>query len=426
MINPFMWRKGRTSTPEKTSEEATEKATEKASENKDNQRTSLTETSRYVEKKKTTDEVDADTDGMLDMVIAFDTTGSMAAYIDDVRQQVADLVPHLFADNKNLRLGIVAFGDYCDMKSAQDFGKAYQCIQPTDDCHRIVDFVKHSEDTSGGDGDEFYELVIKKIVEETPWREDAEHAVLLIADAYPHELGYTYQDRVVDNRIDWKEEAHKAASRGIKIDTVMVEESAEWMKTLSKMTNGICVPFVSSHNTARLVEAATFSRGSMKQRRYVEEVCEGKADVEIKMAIKAFAKERHSVFKERHGERVTPFRVDHLEDNEIFVFGSNAGGFHSGGAAGQAMKHYGAVWGKGEGLQGRSYAIPTMDGLEVMEKAVKRFISFAAGHPELRFLVTRIGCGIAGYSDRQVAPFFAECTHLENVALPAGFWEVLE
>lgn len=423
-----MWRKGRKSTPEKApeKEETPEKVTEKVSEHKDNQRTSLTDTSRYVEKKKTTDEADPATDGMLDMIIAFDTTGSMAAYIDDVRQQVADLVPRLFADNKNLRLGIVAFGDYCDMNSAQDFGKAYQCIQPTDDWHRIVDFVKHTQDTSGGDGDEFYELVIRKIVEETPWRQEAEHAILLIADAYPHELGYTYQDRVVDNRIDWREEAHKAAHRGIKIDTVMVEESAEWMKTLSKMTNGVCVPFVSSRNTARLVETATLSRGTKAQRRYVEDVCEHSADVEIKMAIKAYAKERHGASGMHGVQRVTPIRVDHMEEHEIFVFGSNAGGFHSGGAAAQAMHHYGAVWGQGEGLQGHSYAIPTMDGLEVMGQAVKRFISFAAAHPELHFLVTRIGCGIAGYSDRQIAPLFAECIHLENVALPSSFWDVLK
>lgn len=405
-----MWRRSKSTTPEKSSD----------------QRTGLTETFAKREKTAGHSAHEADTDGMLDMIIAFDTTGSMAAYIDDVRQQVADLVPRLFADNKNLRLGIVAFGDYCDMNSAQDFGKAYQCIQPTDDWHRIVDFVKHTQDTNGGDGDEFYELVIRKIVEETPWRQEAEHAILLIADAYPHELGYTYQDRVVDNCIDWKEEAHKAAHRGIKIDTVMVEESAEWMKTLSKMTNGVCVPFVSSRNTARLVETATLSRGTKAQRRYVEDVCERSADVEIKMAIKAYAKERHGASGMHDTLRVTPSHVDHMEEHEIFVFGSNAGGFHSGGAAAQAMHHYGAVWGQGEGLQGHSYAIPTMDGLEVMGQAVKRFISFAAAHPELHFLVTRIGCGIAGYSDRQIAPLFAECIHLENVALPSSFWDVLK
>ena len=102
--------------------------------------------------------------GVLDMVIAFDTTGSMAAYIGAVRKEVSELVPRLFKDNENLRLGIVAFGDYCDMKSATEFGHAYQCLMPTANENDIIKFVRETKDTSGGDGDEFYELVIKKIV----------------------------------------------------------------------------------------------------------------------------------------------------------------------------------------------------------------------------------------------------------------------
>ena len=84
-----------------------------------------------------------------------------------------------------------------------------------------------------------------------------------------------------------------------------------------------------------------------------------------------------------------------------------------------------SIWGQGEGLQGQSYAIPTMEGIAEMSEAIRRFTSFAAEHPELRFLVTRIGCGIAGYSAGQVAPLFKECIPLENVALPFDFWEVL-
>lgn len=129
--------------------------------------------------------------------------------------------------------------------------------------------------------------------------------------------------------------------------------------------------------------------------------------------------------KEYYGPRVSPDQIDHLEANEIFVFGSNAGGFHSGGAAAYAMQKFGAIWGQGEGLQGQSYAIPTMEGLPDMEKAVQKFVTFAAEHPELRFLVTRVGCGIAGYTIQQVAPLFRECIHLENVALPSDFWDVL-
>ena len=91
----------------------------------------------------------------------------MAAYIEAVRKEVAELVPRLSKDNENLRLGIVAFGDYCDMKSASEFGDAYQCLMPTANENDIIKFVRETKDTSGGDGDEFYELVIKKIVEKT-------------------------------------------------------------------------------------------------------------------------------------------------------------------------------------------------------------------------------------------------------------------
>ena len=156
--------------------------------------------------------------GVLDMVIAFDTTGSMAAYIDAVRQEVSDLIPRLFKDNENLRLGVVAFGDYCDMLNAQEFGDAYQCLMPTNSENEIIKFVRESKDTHGGDGDEFYELVIKKIVEETPWREGSTRAILLISDADPHPVGYTYENYVVNNQIDWRKEAQRAAEMKIKID----------------------------------------------------------------------------------------------------------------------------------------------------------------------------------------------------------------
>jgi hypothetical protein len=129
--------------------------------------------------------------------------------------------------------------------------------------------------------------------------------------------------------------------------------------------------------------------------------------------------------REYHGPRVTPERVLKLSPNEIFVFGSNASGFHGGGAAAQAMHDFGAIWGQGEGLQGRSYAIPTMEGLESMKAAVERFTQFATQHPELRFLVTRVGCGIAGHTVREVAPLFSGCVSLDNVSLPTDFWDVL-
>lgn len=232
--------------------------------------------------------------GVLDMVIAFDTTGSMAAYIEAVRREVSELIPRLFKDNDNLRLGIVAFGDYCDMNSATDFGDAYQCLMPTDNENDIIKFIRESRDTSGGDGDEFYELVIKKIVEETPWRKDATKAILLISDANPHPLGYTYKDHVVGNQIDWRKEAEKAAFMKIKIDTVTITDEP-WYKELSKMTNGISVPFESGYKTARLVEAATMSRGSMASRMKFDKMARSCADEEMSAVFNSYRKERDDV-----------------------------------------------------------------------------------------------------------------------------------
>lgn len=232
--------------------------------------------------------------GVLDMVIAFDTTGSMAAYIDAVRREVSELIPRLFKDNDNLRLGIVAFGDYCDMNSATDFGDAYQCLMPTDNENDIIKFIRESRDTSGGDGDEFYELIIKKIVEETPWRKDATKAILLISDANPHPLGYTYKDHVVGNQIDWRKEAEKAAFMKIKIDTVTITDEP-WYKELSKMTNGISVPFESGYKTARLVEAATMSRGSMASRMKFDKMARSCADEEMSAVFNSYRKERDDV-----------------------------------------------------------------------------------------------------------------------------------
>ena len=123
--------------------------------------------------------------------------------------------------------------------------------------------------------------------------------------------------------------------------------------------------------------------------------------------------------------RVTPDHISRLAPNEVFVFGSNEQGLHYGGAAKVAVENFGAIMGQGNGLQGMSYAIPSMSGLGVMGEYVKEFCEFAKVHPEKRFLVTEIGCGIAGYSIGEVAPLFECCVEVENVTLPASFWNIL-
>jgi len=123
--------------------------------------------------------------------------------------------------------------------------------------------------------------------------------------------------------------------------------------------------------------------------------------------------------------RITPSGVNILQSGEIFVFGSNFEGRHIGGAARAAKEKFGAVWGIGEGLQGKSYAIPTMEGLDNIRPAVERFTSFARQHEELKFFVTAIGCGIAGYKEEEIAPLFLEAAYLDNVYLPVSFWKIL-
>ena len=124
--------------------------------------------------------------------------------------------------------------------------------------------------------------------------------------------------------------------------------------------------------------------------------------------------------------RITPDIVSELAEGEVFVFGSNLQGWHGGGAARAAYNKFGAVWGQGTGLQGRSYAIPTMQGgVETIEPYVTEFIAFAKAHPELFFYVTRIGCGIAGFRDNEIAPLFAEALGVENICLPESFVKVL-
>ena len=124
-----------------------------------------------------------------------------------------------------------------------------------------------------------------------------------------------------------------------------------------------------------------------------------------------------------NGRRIASDRISDLGENEIFVFGSNIQGAHGGGAAWYAHKKFGAKWGVGEGLTGRTYALPTMEGDASLKKAVEHFIACAKAHPELTFLVTAVGCGIAGYTPAEVAPLFREATTLENVYLPQVFWE---
>lgn len=120
--------------------------------------------------------------------------------------------------------------------------------------------------------------------------------------------------------------------------------------------------------------------------------------------------------------RYTPDFITHLNNGEIFVFGSNLRGLHGGGAARVAYERFGAIWGQGVGMQGQSYGIPTMHGgVDAIKPYVDEFIEFAKNHTEYTFLVTKIGCGIAGFKEEEIAPLFGNAVSVDNIVLPESF-----
>lgn len=167
--------------------------------------------------------------------------------------------------------------------------------------------------------------------------------------------------------------------------------------------------------------------------KFMEDECSysmARPSVGAKMPRPSVGANRDFIFRDMDKKkkgRVTPSWIDDLQENQVFVFGSNLAGMHGGGAARVARLRFGAVMGKGVGIQGRSYAIPTMQGgTETIRPYVNDFIAYAKEHPELTFLVTPIGCGIAGFEPEDIAPLFEKASNVENIWLPNSFWEVLE
>lgn len=131
-------------------------------------------------------------------------------------------------------------------------------------------------------------------------------------------------------------------------------------------------------------------------------------------------------------DRITKDFIVHLSKNEIFVFGSNLSGIHGGGAAKTALDRFGAVWGLSNGRQGNCYAIPTKSEniertltIEEIKIYVNYFIEYAKQNPEQNFLVTEIGCGLAGHYASDIAPLFKEAVNVKNIHLPKKFWNIL-
>lgn len=125
--------------------------------------------------------------------------------------------------------------------------------------------------------------------------------------------------------------------------------------------------------------------------------------------------------------RITPDFITSLKENEIFVFGCRRSGRHWEGVGTFALENFGAIFGQGDGIQGKSYAIATAGvGLADIKTTVERFTQYAIEHLEQNFWVTRIGCGLGGWRVPQIAPMFHDASLLNNVYLPKEFGDELE
>jgi hypothetical protein len=128
--------------------------------------------------------------------------------------------------------------------------------------------------------------------------------------------------------------------------------------------------------------------------------------------------------------KITPF-VKELDDNQIFVFGSNLEGRHGKGAALTAYQKFGAKYGIGRGLTGKCYAFPTVKklypyttlSLSEIEKESELLFECCKENPDLEFLITEVGCGLAGYEIKDIAPFFKKFLDLDNIYLPKKFYD---
>jgi len=194
---------------------------------------------------------------MIDIVIGFDTTGSMSPVISETRRKIKEVTTRLFTDIPDLRLGIVAFGDYCDMP------KDYFQLNLTNNKNDIIEFINKNHQTGGGDGDEYYELVIKKVREEFNWNKDAKKIFILIGDAEPHKVGYKYNN--ITYNIDWKEEATLSIEQGITIYGIQAlgyKSSKYFYEEISRKTNGTKLDLAQFQHINQYLQAIIYKNTS--------------------------------------------------------------------------------------------------------------------------------------------------------------------
>ena len=205
------------------------------------------------------------------------------------------------------------------------------------------------------------------------------------------------------------------------------QKSEQDKKSLKKKIAAIAAVVLVAFSAGALAFTGTDNtKEELSYSEFLQKVEAGKIDkVEIdsdNKKILAYPYEEGHTFDYKNQKRATPEIITELQPNEIFVFGSNLKGLHGGGASYIAYRKFGAVMGQGVGLQGQSYAIPTMQGgVEKIRPYVEEFIQFAKENQNLTFLVTRIGCGIAGFTDMEIAPLFENAHNVENIVLPPNW-----
>lgn len=241
---------------------------------------------------------------------------------------------------------------------------------------------------------------------------DSVGVVTILTDGYENASRKWYLQSVVDLIASLKKQGWVFTFIGANID---VEKTARGMGIDS------FVEFEQSDTGMKdMFEKERLSRRAYNTKRSYMRSMTGFADMPCEERKMMYASMNHNYFVDK--VRIAPDYIQSLNSDEIFVFGSNVLGQHTGGAALYAIEHFGAIDRHAEGLQGQSYAIPTHGcTFEELKDAVARFTKFVVMHPQNKFMLTAIGCGAAGYSVEQIAPFFRQVYSFGNVYVPKAF-----
>ena len=194
----------------------------------------------------------------IDLLVSFDTTGSMYPVLAQVRREVEQFVKTMFSEFTDLRLGVIAHGDYCD----KDNPYTIRVMDFTRDEKRLCEFIRETKPTYGGDADECYELVLYTANEDIQWREDAEHIMIMIGDASPHAPSYP-QNKL---NLDWKDEAEALRKSGIKIFSVHAlagyrSSSKAFYKSIAEITGGVYLTLDMFNEIVDLIKATCYQQG---------------------------------------------------------------------------------------------------------------------------------------------------------------------